>query len=71
MTEFKYPTRCRIVDIAGQDLGDGFIAATPNASIPYIGMEGLAELIDDWNVRITLANGVIIHGYECWWETIE
>jgi hypothetical protein len=71
MTELRYPTRCRIVDIAGESIGDGFVAKTPNVSRPYIGMEGLAELVDDWDVRITLSNGVIIHGYECWWEPIE
>jgi hypothetical protein len=70
MSDTGYPTRCRIVDIAGQDIGGGFVAKTPEVSKPHIGQEGIAELIDGWDVRITLDNGNIIHGYECWWEPL-
>lgn len=35
-------------------------------SIPHLGKEGLAEK-DDWMVRITLDDGHVIYGYECWW----
>ncbi len=70
----KYPVRCKIIDIAGEVINPEYpniIAATPEVSKPYIGEEGLAELLDEWTVRITLDNGNIIYGYECWWTPIE
>jgi hypothetical protein len=69
----KYPCRCRILDIAGAVIDPLFpeiVAATPTNSKPYIGEEGLAELLDEWTVRITLDSGNIIYGYECWWTPI-
>ena len=81
MSEITYPTRCKIIDIAGAPVVPGhpeIVAATPDVSKPYIGQEGLAELIFGGdmdfgfgNVRITLDNGNIIWGYECWWTPIE
>ena len=64
-----YPVRCRIEDVAGQEMAPGFIAATPKVSVPYIGAEGDAELIGD-NVKITLDNGAILYGYQCWWTAL-
>lgn len=68
-----YPVRCRIIDVTGKFLGAVPIA-TPEESIPYIGQEGLAEIDDSMPpvsfVRITLDNGHIIFGHECWWEPI-
>ena len=66
----KYPTRCRIIDVAGQEVFPGIIGATPEVSKPHIGKEGLAELLEPLIVRITLDDGTIIMGYECWWEPI-
>ena len=57
----KYPVRCRIVDLTGS-LAPG--------NKPHIGKEGLAEEIDE-NVRITLDDGTILWGYDCWWEVIK
>jgi hypothetical protein len=71
--EIKYPTRCKIIDIAGEVIDPGYpeyIAATPDVSKPHIGKEGLAELLNEWTVRITLDDGNIIYGYECWWTPI-
>lgn len=71
MTDIKYPTRCRIVDAAGTEILPGFVAKTPAASKPHIGKEGLAEEIDKSYVRITLDDGGIIYGHECWWVPLE
>jgi hypothetical protein len=67
----KYPTRCRIVDVEGEEVASGIIAKTPDISKPHIGKEGLAERISDLTVRIVLDDGTILMGYECWWEPIK
>ena len=64
-----YPVRCRIIDVEGREIYPGFTGRTPEVSKPYIVKEGIAEDIDGL-VRITLDNGNIIMGYECWWEPI-
>ena len=67
-----YPTRCQIIDIEGTEVWPDVVARTPEVSRPHIGKCGLAELIDDgWTVRITLDDGSVIMGYECWWKPIE
>jgi len=74
MKKIKYPTRCRIVDIAGEMINPDYpelVAATPDISKPHIGKEGLAELLNKWTVRITLDDGNVIYGYDCWWIPIE
>ena len=73
--KITYPTRCRIIDVDGTEhkIGPYFIARTPDESKPHIGKEGLAERDPDDNgfgVRITLDDGSILHGNECWWEPI-
>lgn len=68
----KYPVRARIVDAAGTPigpLGSGLVAATPESSRPHVGKEGLAERVDGL-VRITLDDGAVLWGYECWWEPL-
>lgn len=65
----KYPTRCRIVDVDGETW-QGLSIATPEESRPHVGKEGVAELLDPLTVRITLDDGNIIYGYECWWDSI-
>ncbi len=65
----KYPTRCRIVDVTGEEVLPGIIGNTPNVSKPHVGKEGLAERIGKY-VRITLDDGNILMGYECWWEPL-
>lgn len=66
----KYPIRCQIVNADG-DTFLGFPTASPKVSIPHIGKRGLAEKIDDYTVRITLDDGNVIYGYECWWKPID
>ena len=66
----EYPTRCRIIDVEGETWR-GLAIATPDVSRPHIGKEGLAELLDPHTVRITLDDGTIIYGAECWWESLE
>ena len=65
----EYPTRCRIVDVTGQEVLPGIEGRTPDESKPHIGKLGLAEEVGD-NVRITLDDGTIIWGYDCWWVPI-
>jgi hypothetical protein len=70
MRPIRYPVRCIIIDADGMSLSDGdfsAIAKTPDESKPHIGKHGLAEEITPWDVKITLDDGNIIHGYECWW----
>jgi hypothetical protein len=77
MSDIVYPTRCRILDVTGKRWR-GLAIATPPVSTPHVGKEGLAEeddlLLEDGSVlpsvRITLDDGTILMGYECWWEPI-
>jgi len=64
----KYPTRCKIIDVTGQEW-HGFTANTPEQSKPHIGKEGIARR-SCHGVTITLDDGSIIHGYDCWWEPL-
>lgn len=66
----KYPTRCEIIDVTGEEVFPGVIGNTPDVSKSHIGEFGVAEKIDDLNVKITLDNGVVLMGYECWWRPI-
>ena len=66
-----YPTRCRIIDIDGKVIMGRVVAKTPAQSLPHIGKCGLAELVDTDRVRITLDDGNIIWGHECWWEPVD
>jgi len=68
--DIKYPTRCQIVDPDGSEIVPGLKRKTPDDSKPHIGKEGLAERIDG-GVRITLDDGGIIWGHECWWTPVE
>ena len=67
----KYPVRCEIVDVTNQEVLPGIIGNTPDVSKPHIGVRGLAELLPNGSVQITLDNGSILMGYECWWKSIE
>lgn len=66
----QYPTRARIIDVTGKTL-HGVGIRTPDVSTPHIGKLGTAEKVDDLNVRITLDDGAVLMGYECWWEPVE
>lgn len=65
-----YPMRCQIIDVTGRTVLPGIKGRTPNISKPHIGKQGLAEKIED-DVRITLDDGSILWGYECWWTPID
>jgi hypothetical protein len=74
-----YPVRCRIVDVTGQEVVPGFVRHTPEVSRPHVGKLGWAEKIKappdahsliDYIIRITLDDGTILYGYECWWEPV-
>ena len=64
-----YPTRCQIIDPTGDEVVPGYKAASPPEAEPHVGKRGLAEEIGE-DVRITLDDGTVIWGYECWWEPI-
>jgi len=70
----KFPVRCEIIDVEGQEVSP--------ISKPHIGKQGLAEQIRNLEVeelgtfttttvRITLDDGNILAGYECWWKPIK
>ncbi len=73
----EYPTRCEIVDVTGMNKeiipGTGVIARTPDTSKSHIGKQGVAEKIDGnfGGVKITLDDGTVLLGSECWWKSIE
>lgn len=66
----KYPVRCRIVNPTWGSFVPGVVKNAPEESMSHIGKEGLAEEVDE-NVRITLDDGTILWGYDCWWEVIK
>lgn len=65
----KYPQKAKILDVTGIEVLPGIEGITPNESKPHIGKTGIAEEIDD-NVRITLEDGSVLWGYECWWKPL-
>lgn len=69
----KYPVRCKIIDVTGVEVFPGMEGKTPNKSKPHIGKEGLAEkdVTGFGKVRITLDDGNILFGHECWWTPIK
>ena len=66
----KYPTRCKIIDVAGTSFMPGIVRKTPAISKPHIGKYGLAEKQADGNVKITLDDGNVLYGFECWWTPV-
>jgi hypothetical protein len=68
----EYPVRCRIIDVTGREVLPGVEGKTPDESRPHIGKEGLAEEIEEAGeiVRITLDDGTVLWGSECWWTPI-
>ena len=72
-----YPTRCEIIDVTGMEYeiipGTGIIANTPYASKAHVGKQGVAEEIDGafGGIKITLDDGSVLLGSECWWKPIE
>ena len=71
MAYINYPVRCRIVDFSVSEFKPGIKRRVPKASRPHINKEGLAEKIEDGNVRITLDDGNILYGSECWWVPLD
>lgn len=63
----KYPIRCQIVDAANQEVFPGITGRTPDVSLPHVGKHGLAELLESGHVQVTLDDGVVLMGYDCWW----
>ena len=71
MSEITYPTRCEIIDVTGIEVLPGIEGKTPDVSKSHIGKKGTAELVGEMDVKITLDDGAIIHGYDCWWTPID
>lgn len=66
----EYPTRCKIIEGTGLTFF-GLSCATPEESLPHIGKEGTAEELSDGTIKITLDDGNIIYGSDCWWVALE
>jgi hypothetical protein len=61
--------RARIIDPKGKELVPGLGAVCPEQALPHIGKEGVVE----WTPlgpRITLDDGTVLMGSECWWERV-
>jgi len=76
MLKIKYPTRCKILDVTGIEVFPGIKGSTPDISKPHIGKYGLAEIVvhpeqASEQVRITLDDGSVLWGFECWWQPLE
>ena len=69
--------RCKIIDVEGQSYR-GCVLHTPEISYPHINKLGYAKEVyldvegfeDIPTVKITLDDGNILMGYECWWEPV-
>ena len=66
----EYPTRCEIIDVTGIGVFYGIKSNTPRISKPHIGKKGVASKDEHGRVIIQLDDGIILHGYECWWMPI-
>jgi len=66
----KYPVRCEIVDVTGQEVMPGIEGNTPDVSKPHVGIQGIAFKDGEYGVHINLDNGSELMGYECWWRPI-
>ena len=73
-----YPKRCQIVNVDGEAIPGlpGVIARTPEVSRPHIGKFGTAEEEEVEGfpfpvIKITVDDGSIIYGHECWWVPVE
>jgi len=65
----KYPIRCEILDVTGREVFPGVMGKTPDKSKPHIGKRGLAKR-EGTGVLITLDDGSVLGGHECWWKPI-
>ncbi len=67
--------RVRIVQAEGQPLDAGFVAADPPKAQANMRKEGWCEVdaphpAFGTNPKITLDDGTVIWGFECWWEPV-
>lgn len=53
----------------GSHLGP-YPRVAPPKSLAHIGKKGTAEE-DGGGVKITLDDGTVLYGWECWWEKVE
>ena len=65
-----YPVRCEIIDVDDKEVFPGIMGKTSEISRDHIGKQGIAEKLGDI-VKITLDDGNVLYGYECWWEPID
>lgn len=69
-------TRVKIVRAAGMEVVPGTIAADPPKAQPHadelgwMTMEPAEALGGRPNPKITLDNGTVLWGYECWWDYV-
>ena len=65
----QYPQKVKIIDVTGVEVFPGIQGKTPDVSKNHIGKEGIAEEVGN-TVKITLEDGWVLWGYECWWEPL-
>ena len=66
----NYPTRCQIIDADGIEIIPGVLGVNPEEAIPHIGKIGMAESTEK-GIKITLDDGNILWGHQCWWIPLE
>jgi hypothetical protein len=78
----RFPVAVLIIDVDdehGTVQWNGMSIQTPEPSKPYIGQVGTAERVADPDpemgifdtVRITMPDGHVLWGWECWWAPVE
>jgi hypothetical protein len=63
--------RCKVIDPRYAEYpGYSHKFVAPRKSLPHIDKLGYAERGNDNVIKITLDDGNILYGYECWWEEV-
>ncbi len=68
----KTTVRCIIIDPVVENIYQDkpYVAIAPEESLPHIGKYGIAEIVDGYHAKITLDDGNVIYGDECWWKPV-
>lgn len=68
--------RVKVVQAEGEEVRPGLIAQDPDAAKPHFEKLGWCEInavhpIGISNPKITLDDGTVLWGMECWWEFVK
>jgi hypothetical protein len=76
-TDVQGRVRVQIIQAGGSPLPvPGVVAADPATAVPNFGKYGWCEMnafcpaLGEENPKITLDDGTVIWGYQCWWQPI-